>query len=103
MAAEAVLSSVLEVLLNKLSSSNQNALGSLLGIEKEKRKLESNLSAIKAVLQDAERRQVNEMAVKDWLRKLKDAAYDAEDLVDKLVVKARRKEVGNQDGRGKKV
>ncbi|XXG85165.1 hypothetical protein AAC387_Pa11g0302 [Persea americana] len=103
MAAEAVLSSVLEVLLNKLSSSNQNALGSLLGIEKEKRKLESNLSAIKAVLQDAERRQVNEMAVKDWLRKLKDAAYDAEDLVDKLVVKARRKEVENQDGRGKKV
>ncbi|RWR91777.1 putative disease resistance protein RGA3 isoform X1 [Cinnamomum micranthum f. kanehirae] len=103
MAAEVVLSSVLEVLLNKLSSSIQTELGLLLGVEKEKQALESNLSAIRAVLQDAENRQVNEGVVKDWLRKLKDAAYDAEDLVDEFVYEARRRVVQNQDGMGKKV
>ncbi|RWR91775.1 putative disease resistance protein RGA3 isoform X1 [Cinnamomum micranthum f. kanehirae] len=46
---------------------------------------------------------VNEEVVKDWLRKLKDAAYDAEDLVDEFVFKARRRVVENQDGMGKKV
>ncbi|KAJ8623930.1 hypothetical protein MRB53_032460 [Persea americana] len=103
MAAEAVFSSVLEELLNKLSSSIQNELGLLLGVEKEKRVLESNLSVIRAALQDAENRQVNEEVVKDWLRKLKDAAYDAEDLVDEFVFEARRRVVENRDGMGKKV
>ncbi|KAJ8623945.1 hypothetical protein MRB53_032475 [Persea americana] len=103
MAAEAVFSSVLEGLLNKLSSSIQNELGLLLGVEKEKRALESNLLVIRAALQDAENRQVNEEVVKDWLRKLKDAAYDAEDLVDEFVFEARRRVVENRDGMGKRV
>eukprot|EP00268_Persea_americana_P054968 TRINITY_DN634_c0_g2_i8.p1 TRINITY_DN634_c0_g2~~TRINITY_DN634_c0_g2_i8.p1 ORF type:complete len:109 (+),score=24.09 TRINITY_DN634_c0_g2_i8:551-877(+) len=103
MAAEAVFSSVLEGLLNKLSSSIQNELGLLLGVEKEKQALESNLSAIRAVLQDAENRPVNDEVVKHWLRKLKDAAYDAEDLVDEFVFEARRRVVENRDGMGKQV
>ncbi|XXG84872.1 hypothetical protein AAC387_Pa11g0086 [Persea americana] len=56
--------------------------------ENEEQMLGSCLSAIAAVLQDAERRQFNEIAVKDWLQKLKDAVYDAEERVDKIVVAA---------------
>ncbi|KAJ8623719.1 hypothetical protein MRB53_032249 [Persea americana] len=52
------------------------------------KELESILSEIAAVLQDAERRQLSEIAVRDWLRKLKDAVYDAEDAVDKIVAGA---------------
>ncbi|RWR93015.1 putative disease resistance protein RGA4 [Cinnamomum micranthum f. kanehirae] len=103
MAAEAVLSVVLKQLLSKLSSLVQNEIGLLWGLEEEKQKLGSNLSVIRAVLHDAEKRQVNEMAVKDWLEKLKGAAYDAEDLVDEFIFEARRRKVVNQQGLPKKV
>ncbi|KAJ8625733.1 hypothetical protein MRB53_034263 [Persea americana] len=103
MAAEAVSSTILQELLSKLSSHVQNEIGLLWGLEEEKQKLESNLSVIRAVLHDAEKRQVNEMAVKDWLGKLKGAAYDAEDLVDEFIFEARRRKVVNQQGMQKKV
>ncbi|KAJ8638980.1 hypothetical protein MRB53_015674 [Persea americana] len=57
MAAEAVLSAVLKELLSKLSSLVQNETGLLWGLEKDKQKLESNLSVIRAVLYDAEKQQ----------------------------------------------
>ncbi|XXG87507.1 hypothetical protein AAC387_Pa11g2175 [Persea americana] len=103
MAAEAVFSTILQELLSKLSDHVQNEIGLLWGLEEEKQKLESNLSVIRAVLHDAEKRQVNEMAVKDWLGKLKGAAYDAEDLVDEFIFEARRRKVVNQQGMQKKV
>ncbi|KAJ8625731.1 hypothetical protein MRB53_034261 [Persea americana] len=103
MAAEVVFSTILQELLSKLSDHVQNEIGLLWGLEEEKQKLESNLSVIRAVLHDAEKRQVNEMAVKDWLGKLKGAAYDAEDLVDEFIFEARRRKVVNQQGMQKKV
>ncbi|KAJ8623881.1 hypothetical protein MRB53_032411 [Persea americana] len=103
MAGEAALSSVLQEFLSKLSSGVGNELRLLLGLEKEKQKLGSNMSRITAVLQDAESRQVLDESAKDWLRKLKDVVYDAEDLLDELVVEDRRRKVENQDGMGKKV
>ncbi|XXG84876.1 hypothetical protein AAC387_Pa11g0089 [Persea americana] len=54
--------------------------------DNEKSTLGSCLSAIAAVLQDAERRQLNETAVRYWLRNLKDAVYYAEERVDKIVI-----------------
>ncbi|KAJ8625775.1 hypothetical protein MRB53_034305 [Persea americana] len=69
MAAEVVFSTILQELLSKLSSHVQNEIGLLWGLEEEKQKLEGNLSVIRAVLHDAEKRQVNEMAVRDWLSK----------------------------------
>ncbi|XXG61638.1 hypothetical protein AAC387_Pa05g0198 [Persea americana] len=103
MAAEAVLSAVLKELLSKLRSLVQNETGLLWGLEKDKQKLESNLSVIRAVLYDAEKQQVSKIAVKDWLRKLEDATYDVEDLVDEFIFEARRRKVVNQQGMQKKV
>ncbi|RWR91737.1 putative disease resistance protein RGA4 [Cinnamomum micranthum f. kanehirae] len=103
MAGEAVLSRVLQELLSKLSSPILDEFGLLWGVKKEKQKLQSNLSRIKAVLQDAERQQIDLMADKDRLGKLKDVAYDAEDLVDEFLVEALRRKVENQDGMGRTV
>ncbi|RWR91732.1 putative disease resistance protein RGA3 isoform X1 [Cinnamomum micranthum f. kanehirae] len=103
MAGEAVLSSVLQELLSKLSSPILDEFGLLWGVKKEKQKLQSNLSRIKAVLQDAERQQIDLMTDKDRLGKLKDVAYDAEDLVDEFLVEALGRKVENQDGMGRKV
>ncbi|KAJ8623898.1 hypothetical protein MRB53_032428 [Persea americana] len=80
------LSKLFEDFLSKLTSAAENELRLLLGVEKEKQKLGSNMSRITAVLRDAESRQVLDESAKDWLRKLKDVVYDAEDLLDELVV-----------------
>ncbi|KAJ8624223.1 hypothetical protein MRB53_032753 [Persea americana] len=80
------LSKLFEDFLSKLTSVAENELRLLLGVEKEKQNLGSNMSRIIAVLQDAESRQVLDVSAKDWLRKLKDVVYDAEDLLDELVV-----------------
>ncbi|XXG85107.1 hypothetical protein AAC387_Pa11g0261 [Persea americana] len=103
MGGEAVLSIVLKGLLSKLSSPILDEFGLLWGVKKEKQKLESNLERIIAVLQDGERQQIVLMNEKDRLRKLKDVAYDAEDLVDEFLVEALRRKVENQDGMGRKV
>ena len=67
------------------------------------KELESILSEIAAVLQDAERRQLNEIAVRDWLRMLKDAVYDMEDALDGFVVESLRRDVEKKYGILKRV
>ncbi|XP_020960329.1 putative disease resistance RPP13-like protein 1 [Arachis ipaensis] len=44
--------------------------------------------AVQAVLNDAEQRQINDLAVKKWLDDLKDAVYDADDLLDRVSTEA---------------
>ncbi|KAK4590801.1 hypothetical protein RGQ29_021117 [Quercus rubra] len=70
-------------------------LKSFLCFQKEVRKLQSTLCAIQAVLEDADKRQVNEKAVKLWLDKLKEAAYDMDNVLDELetaIIKAQIEE-----------
>ncbi|KAJ6882810.1 disease resistance protein RGA3 isoform X2, partial [Populus alba x Populus x berolinensis] len=45
-------------------------------------KLKSNLLAIQSVLEDADRKQVKDKAVRDWADKLKDVCYDMDDVLD---------------------
>jgi hypothetical protein len=51
------------------------------GVKKDVKNLSSTLSTIKAVLEDAENKQVTNPQLKDWLGKLKEAAFDAEDIL----------------------
>ncbi|KAL5078103.1 hypothetical protein RYX36_017087 [Vicia faba] len=48
------------------------------------RKLQTTLLTLQAVLDDAEERQINNLAVKKWLDDLKDVVLDAEDLVNQI-------------------
>jgi Leucine-rich repeat (LRR) protein len=52
------------------------------GVQKQVDKLKSNLLAIQSVLEDADRKQVKDKAVRDWADKLKDVCYDMDDVLD---------------------
>ncbi|XWS42785.1 hypothetical protein CRYUN_Cryun16bG0044200 [Craigia yunnanensis] len=54
------------------------------GVEKEVKKLSTNLTAIRDILKDAEQKQLDASShtLRVWLAKLKDAACDAEDILD---------------------
>ncbi|KAK4566336.1 hypothetical protein RGQ29_002545 [Quercus rubra] len=58
---------------------------------------------IQAVLADAERRQVGEERVKLWLQRLKDVAYDADDVLDELAYELLRRKVEIQNQMKRKV
>ncbi|XP_022743838.1 putative disease resistance protein RGA3 [Durio zibethinus] len=67
------------------------------------RELETTLTTIKAVLLDAEEKQAHDNQLRVWLQELKNACYDAEDVLDEFEIEALRKQVLKQRGIGKKV
>jgi len=54
----------------------------VVGVKKQVDKLKSNLLDIQSVLEDADRKQVKDKAVRDWVDKLKDVCYDMDDVLD---------------------
>ncbi|KAJ4842062.1 hypothetical protein Tsubulata_050567 [Turnera subulata] len=59
----------------------------------------STLSSIKLVLRDAEEKQVIQESVKSWLQKLRDVAYEAEDVLDEFgyeVVRQKVKKINDE-------
>ncbi|KAI9077505.1 hypothetical protein K1719_040527 [Acacia pycnantha] len=82
---QALLSASVQTLLDRITSSefrdfmkNRKLNVSLLD------KLETTLLMFGVVLNDAEEKQIIRTEVKKWLEKLKDAVYDAEDLLDEI-------------------
>ncbi|XP_028754370.1 putative disease resistance protein RGA1 [Neltuma alba] len=73
---------MIEAALETLSSLIQKELGLFLGVRGEMRRLSSVFTTIKAVLEDAEEKQFTDKALKNWLRKLRDAAYLLDDILD---------------------
>ncbi|XP_072062236.1 hydroxyisourate hydrolase isoform X4 [Arachis hypogaea] len=51
-------------------------------------RLENILNVVEAVLNDAEKKQITDPAVKRWLENLQDAVYDADDSLDEVATKA---------------
>ncbi|KAL9328097.1 hypothetical protein ACSQ67_003100 [Phaseolus vulgaris] len=89
---------VLEGVLGSLTSLAGAELGSFLGFSGEKEKLESMFTAIKAALEDAEEKQFSDKATKDWVGKLKDAAYELDDILDECVYEQLRIEQEEEGG-----
>ncbi|XP_059656956.1 putative disease resistance protein RGA3 [Cornus florida] len=81
---------LLQVVLDNLNSMIQREFGLLWGVDKEMKNLSSKLSTIKAVLEDAELKQLQEKPIKIWLRKLKQAVYDIDDVLDEGATEAAR-------------
>ena len=54
------------------------------------RKLKMKLLSVQVLLNDAEAKQIANSAVKEWVDELKDAVYDAEDLLDDVTTDALR-------------
>jgi hypothetical protein len=54
----------------------------LLGMPGEITKLETTLGDLSSILADAERKRISSTAVERWVRELKDAMYDVDDILD---------------------
>ncbi|KAK8928371.1 putative disease resistance protein RGA3 [Platanthera zijinensis] len=92
--AEIVATSLLKFVSDQLATKALSEFALLTGADKELRKLERTLSTIQDVLEDAETRQVKERALRSWLRKLKDLAYEADDVLDDFATKAMKLKPG---------
>ncbi|GMI79657.1 hypothetical protein like AT3G14470 [Hibiscus trionum] len=77
--------------ITKLSSPLLQQLGLWWNFKDDLQDLKSTVSAIKAVLLDAEEQSVTSNLVKDCLEKLKDALYDADDVLDDIHTQVQRK------------
>ncbi|KAL5738775.1 hypothetical protein ACOSP7_031536 [Xanthoceras sorbifolium] len=86
-----------EFLLEKLGSLIQEEVGLIWGVDREMERLQSLLSTIQAVLEDAEEKQIKEKALRDWLRKLKAAAYKVDDILDECETEAALLESNGQN------
>ncbi|KAK9141389.1 hypothetical protein Scep_011070 [Stephania cephalantha] len=87
-----------EHILNTVISKAIYEIGLASGVKGEVKKLERILKKIHEVLEDAERRQVEDVDVRLWLTDLKEVTYDADDILDEIEFEsARRKiEIGNR-------
>ncbi|KAH9648426.1 hypothetical protein KPL70_025583 [Citrus sinensis] len=85
----------LEKLMEKLGSRAFEELLLFYCVKNDAEKLKETLTVVKCVVLDAEEKQVHNHQLRDWLEKLKDACYDAEDLLDDFEVQALRR-MGHQ-------
>ena len=96
-AMAAVLDAMVPYVKNLIAGMAEEEVNMLLGVSGEITKLEDNTESIKAFLADAERRRITEQSVQRWVNKLKDAMYDATDILDLCQLEAdKRRE--SEDG-----
>ncbi|XP_030940330.1 putative disease resistance protein RGA3 [Quercus lobata] len=91
--AETVLNVVAEEILGKLISLATEQIGLAWVFEEELTQLRESVEMIQDVLADAERKQVSDRFVMRWLQRLKDVAYDADDVLDELAYEILRRKV----------
>ncbi|KAF2319658.1 hypothetical protein GH714_017874 [Hevea brasiliensis] len=89
--ADVIISVVIDTVINKLTS--PGLLDSVGGaqVHSELEKLEKTLTKIKAVLADAEEKQISNRLVQIWLRELRDLVYDGEDIIDEFSLEGLRR------------
>jgi len=80
--AESLISELIVRLSSLIAKEAGHEVRMVAGVEKAVKGIESTLQTIQALLADAEKRQFKEQAVRLWLLKLNDAAYDVEDLLE---------------------
>ena len=100
--AEGALFSVAEGVIGKAGDLALQEIVFIWGVKDEIKKLKETVFTISAVLLDAEAKQHNN-EVKLWLQRLKDAMFDADDLLDEISTEALRREVMTRDKKAKEV
>ncbi|XP_039129038.1 putative disease resistance protein RGA3 [Dioscorea cayenensis subsp. rotundata] len=79
----AVFANALETIAELSTSHALQYLGPIwVGVHEQLQKLHRSLVFIQPLVEDAEERQLTDQAVRYWLLLLKDAVYDAEDILD---------------------
>uniref|UniRef100_A0A2N9FNW9 Rx N-terminal domain-containing protein n=1 Tax=Fagus sylvatica TaxID=28930 RepID=A0A2N9FNW9_FAGSY len=101
--AEAIPFGLVQKIIERLGSTAFKEIGSIWGVKDELEKLKNSVSTIQAVLLDAEEQQDKNHQVEDWLMKLRDAVYDADDLLSYFSTEELRRKVMGGDEMAKKV
>ncbi|GFZ00420.1 hypothetical protein Acr_14g0000560 [Actinidia rufa] len=92
-AGEIFLSAFLQVVLDKLASSEMINFFCRESIRTQVMNWETTLREIRAVLDDAKEKQIKNKLVTSWLEELQDLAYDLDDLLDEFSTEALRYEL----------
>ena len=101
--AEGALFSVAKGITDKASNllTQENVL--LWNLKDDMEKLNDTVLTISAVIQDAEEKQQHNNQVRVWLKRLNDALYEADDLLDDISTEAFRREVMTRNKKAKEV
>ncbi|WRX24821.1 Rx [Theobroma cacao] len=92
-----------EKLIEKLATVAYQEISLAWGVQTDFQRLNDILTTVKDVLLDAEENQARNNQLRNWLQKLKDACYDAEDVLDEFQIEAWRRQVLKQRNIGKKL
>ncbi|XVF41676.1 hypothetical protein PTKIN_Ptkin01aG0299100 [Pterospermum kingtungense] len=101
--AESFAFNIAENVLSKLSNTSFQEISRAWGVHSDLQKLKTTLTTVKAVLLDAEAKQAHDNQMQVWLQGLKDACYDAEDVLDEFEIEALRRQVLKQRSIASKV
>ncbi|XP_050283734.1 putative disease resistance protein RGA4 [Quercus robur] len=101
--AEGALFIVAEGIIGQLGNQALKEFGLIWGVKEELQKLEDTVSTIKAVILDAEEKQAQNHTIKNWLGRLKDALFEADDLLDDFSTEVLRREVMTRNKKAKEV
>ncbi|GLT59709.1 hypothetical protein SLA2020_325140 [Shorea laevis] len=88
-----ILSPVIEEAVSKTISFLKKRIGIAVGLEKELDRLRDSLILVQSVIQHAEERQESDPAIRHWLQKLKDVAYEAVDALGECEYKVLKNKV----------
>lgn len=80
--SDPALSAVLTQLGSILESQIRQELRLVMGVDKDIEKLKNTLLSIDAVLADAEKKQVKEKTVEQWLQRLQEVVYEMDDVLN---------------------
>ncbi|KAL4601284.1 hypothetical protein ACB092_11G260800 [Castanea dentata] len=101
--AEGVLFDIAKEIIGKAGDVALKEVALIWGVNDEINKLKERVSIISAVILDAEAKQHDSEEIKLWLKRLKDAMCDADDLLDEISTEALRREVMTRDKKAKEV
>ncbi|KAL4614440.1 hypothetical protein ACB092_07G055200 [Castanea dentata] len=101
--ADAILYGVVRKIIESLGSSTLQQVGSIWGFKDDLEKMSNTVSTIQAVLEDAEDQQVQNRQVRDWLMKLRETVFDADDLLSEFSTYVLRQNVMGGSKMTKKV
>ncbi|XP_058181085.1 putative disease resistance protein RGA3 [Rhododendron vialii] len=101
--AEALLIPAANAILNGLLPLATNQINLAWGFKEGLEKLRDRLEIIQGLLHDAENREITSHAMMPWLKRLKDAICDAENVLDELAYEAFRRKIEVQNRMKNKV
>ncbi|XP_072997686.1 putative disease resistance protein RGA1 [Typha latifolia] len=88
---ELLASAVVKELVRKLGSGLWSEIGLLWNFKNDLEDMKTTLLSIQSVLSDAEERSLNDEFVRVWLKRLKSAAYEIDDMLDQFQIQNQSK------------